>query len=94
MNLSFLFTALANSVINIPDVLDAKTADSLQISSNFENTFFFKSTLSGTASIIKSAIATIEKEYVLTTLGKLGKSDQEYLDRLLERLCCSHGSKE
>lgn len=40
-------------------------------------------------SIIKSAIATIEKEYVLTTLGKLGKSDQEYLDKLLERLCCS-----
>ena len=38
-------------------------------------------------SLLKSAVATIEKEFVITKLGSLQSGDREVLDQFVERIC-------
>ena len=38
-------------------------------------------------SVLKSAVATIEKEYVLTKLGQLSKQDKNKTDEIIQIMC-------
>ena len=38
-------------------------------------------------SIFKASIATIEKDFVITTIGKLDSQDKENLTKMLEEIC-------
>jgi len=66
----------------------------LAISSQIDNKLDFELSISEwkkagllKESIFKSAIATIEKENILTTLGTLCTSDKERVEKLLTTIC-------
>jgi len=66
----------------------------IAISSQIENRLTFESEIihwedSGLlkASIFKSSIATIEKDYIITRLGSLKDSDIKRLEKMIEVIC-------
>lgn len=85
------------AIVVSSDVYNENSRDTLLIlavSSSIENKLDFELEIrnwqaSGLLkpSIFKSALATIEKDFVISKLGSLTKSDVDRLDKLIEVIC-------
>jgi len=67
-------------ILAISSKIDTKLNFELSIE-NWENSGLLK------PSIFKAAIATIEKEFILTKLGRLSESDIQNVTMLLKKIC-------